>query len=58
MSMHENQLSVPLAPPLRDYVRRAAERENRTMANWVRSLIIKAAWLEAQQQDGAQRNGN
>jgi hypothetical protein len=57
MSMHENQLSVPLAPPLRDFVKRAAERESRTMAGWVRSLIWKAAFQEAQRQDGGQHNG-
>jgi hypothetical protein len=43
MSMRENQISVPVEPALRKFVEREAQRENRTIANWVRHLIAEAA---------------
>jgi hypothetical protein len=53
MSMHENQISVPVDPALRAFVEREAQRENRTMANWIRRLIAEAARRAAEQSERA-----
>jgi uncharacterized protein (DUF1778 family) len=42
VAMKRNQISVPLDPKLRELVERAAEREDRTVANYVRHLIAQA----------------
>jgi hypothetical protein len=36
------QISVPVNSELRDQVERAAARENRTVANWIRHIIAQA----------------
>jgi uncharacterized protein (DUF1778 family) len=41
--MKRNQISVPLDPKLRELVERAAAREDRTMAGWIRRIIAEAA---------------
>lgn len=40
--MKRNQLSVPMTPELRELVARAAAREDRTVASYVRHLIAQA----------------
>jgi hypothetical protein len=40
--MRRHQITVPLDPKLRELVERAAEREDRTVANYVRHLIAQA----------------
>jgi hypothetical protein len=40
---HLAQVSVPLPPPLREFVRQRAAQEERSMAQVVRRLIAEAA---------------
>jgi hypothetical protein len=42
MSSHD-QVSVPLPPPLREFVRQVAEREERSQAAVIRRLVAAAA---------------
>jgi hypothetical protein len=49
---HLAQVSVPLPPPLREFVRQRAAQEERSMAQVVRRLIAEAA---ARQCDGERR---
>jgi hypothetical protein len=46
------QISVPVNPELRNAVERAAAREDRTVANWIRRVIAEAVRKAA---DGEQR---
>jgi hypothetical protein len=43
MSMRQNQISVPLDRELRKFVEQAAERDDRSVAAWIRHIIAKAA---------------
>jgi hypothetical protein len=43
MAKRENQVSVPLPAELREFVKRAAAREDRTAAAWIRHLVAEAA---------------
>jgi hypothetical protein len=52
--MPKEQISVPLDPDLRDFVRRTALREDRTVAAQIRHLIAEAARKsEPQSQEAA-----
>jgi hypothetical protein len=42
VEMRRNKISVPLDPKLRELVERAAEREDRTVARYVRHVIVHA----------------
>jgi hypothetical protein len=43
MSMRgRSQLSVPISPELRARIRRVAASEHRTVANWIRAVILDA----------------
>jgi len=42
MSKRENQVTVPLPQPLREFVERTAEQEDRTIAAQVRHWIAEA----------------
>jgi len=37
-----DQISVPLSPPLRAFVQRTAEREDRTLAGQIRHFVAEA----------------
>ena len=43
MAKRENQISVPIDADLRAFAERAAAREDRTVAQWVRHLVAEAA---------------
>ncbi len=43
MSRKREQISVPLPAALREFVERAAEREDRSVAGQIRHLIAQAA---------------
>ncbi len=46
MGKKREQVSVPLDPALRQFVERAAEREDRTLAGQIRHLVAEAARAE------------
>jgi hypothetical protein len=43
MSKRENQISVPIERPLREFVEREAARQDRSVAGQIRHLIAEAA---------------
>ena len=47
------QVTVPLDPALRAFVEREAEREDRTMAAWIRRLVAQAQRQAQGQQERA-----
>lgn len=52
--MKREQITVPLDPALRAFVEREAEREDRTMAAWIRRLVAQAQrQAQGQQQERA-----
>lgn len=52
MAKREHQISVPLDPRLREFVERAAAREDRTMAQMIRHLVAEAERANARQDGG------
>jgi hypothetical protein len=60
MMLHEihgvcmtRQVSVPLTQELREYVERAAEREDRSVAGQIRHLVAEAARRERPRPEAA-----
>jgi hypothetical protein len=51
--MRENQLTVPLSEPLREYLEQAAAREHRSVAGQVRHIVAEAAARTAQTEERA-----
>ena len=43
MAKRDHQVSVPLPADLREFVERAAEQEDRTIAGQIRHLVARAA---------------
>jgi hypothetical protein len=43
MAKRDHQVSVPLPADLREFVERAAEQEDRTIAGQIRHLVAEAA---------------
>jgi hypothetical protein len=50
---NREQISVPLPAELREFVKRAAEREDRSVAGQIRHLVAEAARREADQSNRA-----
>jgi len=53
MAKREHQISVPLDPHLREFVERAAEREDRSMAQMIRHLVADAMRRQNAQEQAA-----
>jgi hypothetical protein len=47
MAKRDHQVSVPLPADLREFVERAAEQEDRTIAGQIRHLVAQAARAQA-----------
>jgi hypothetical protein len=53
MSRKREQISVPLPAELREFVERAAQREDRSVAGQIRHIVAEAARSsQAQEQNG------
>ena len=52
--MKAEQVSVPLPDDLRAYVRRQAEREDRSVASVIRRLVAEAAHAEGERVMGGE----
>lgn len=46
MAKRDHQVSVPLPADLREFVERAAEQEDRTIAGQIRHLVAEAARVQ------------
>jgi hypothetical protein len=51
MSKRREQVSVPLDAELRAFVERAAERDDRPVASWIRHLVAEARRRSEQQSE-------